>query len=127
MATRSRIGKRLPDGTIKSIYCHWDGYPKHNGKILKEHYTDEAKIDALLELGDLSVLGPEIGEYQNFDNRDSHNPGWCLAYGRDRGETNVEADIHKHIDDMCRESYHYVYEDGKWMCYGASCQETYEL
>ena len=27
MATRSRIAKQNPDGTIKSVYCHWDGYP----------------------------------------------------------------------------------------------------
>lgn len=25
MSTRSRIGIEMPDGKIKSIYCHWDG------------------------------------------------------------------------------------------------------
>ena len=127
MATRSRIGKRLSDGTIKSIYCHFDGYPDHNGQILKEHYKDETKVDALLELGDISILGPEIGEHQDFDRRETHHKDWCLAYGRDRGEKNIDAEVHKHIDDMCREAYHYVYENGEWACYGASCQETYKL
>lgn len=28
MATRSRIGMKMPDGKIKSIYCHLDGYIK---------------------------------------------------------------------------------------------------
>ena len=27
MATRSRIGLMLEDGTIKHSYCHFDGYP----------------------------------------------------------------------------------------------------
>ena len=27
MATRSRIAIELSDGTVKSVYCHWDGYP----------------------------------------------------------------------------------------------------
>jgi hypothetical protein len=44
MATRSRIGIELEDGVIESIYCHWDGYPENNGKILLEHYQDPNKI-----------------------------------------------------------------------------------
>ena len=26
MATRSAIGMKTPEGKIKAIYCHWDGY-----------------------------------------------------------------------------------------------------
>ena len=127
MATRSRIGKKLPDGTIKSIYCHWDGYPSHNGSILKEHYTDEAKVDALLELGDLSVLGSEIGDQQDFYRRETHNENWCLAYGRDRGEKDTGALIHKSIDDMCSEEYHYIYDNGTWSCYGSKEEVEYKF
>lgn len=123
MATRSHIGKKLSNGTIKYIYCHFDGYPEHNGKILKEHYTDEAKVDALLELGSLSILGEEIGEQQDFDNRDTHNSKWCLAYGRDRGESDVEAKISKTLSDMIWQAYHYVWDNGKWHCYGGDGRE----
>lgn len=115
MATRSNIGKRLPNGEIKAIYCHWDGYPEHNGKILVEHYTDEAKIDQLLALGALSILGPEIGRKQDFN---KPVQGWCLAYYRDRGENRVSGTI---VDDV-REltgnvDYVYVWENGAWTCY----------
>ena len=127
MSTHSRIGKKLPNGTIKSIYCHFDGYPKHNGSILKKYYTDEAKIDALLELGDLSILGIEIGEQQDFNNRDTHRSEWCLAYGRDRGETNVEAIIHNNIKDMCWEVYNYVYDNGEWRCFGSTEEVEYKF
>lgn len=123
MATRSHIGKKLSNGTIKYIYCHFDGYPEHNGKILKEHYTDEAKIDALLELGSLSILGEEIGEQQDFDNRDTCNSKWCLAYGRDRGESNVEAKISKTLSGIIGQAYHYVWDNGEWHCYGGDGRE----
>ena len=117
MSTRSHIGKKQPDGTIKYIYCHWDGYPEHNGKLLKEHYTDEAKIDALLELGDISVLGEEIGEEQDFDRQETHNSKWCLAYGRDRGELNVSVKTALSVQDMIWQSYHYVWNGSNWTCY----------
>ena len=117
MSTRSNICKKLPDGTIKHIYCHWDGHPSHNGQTLKEHYTDEAKVDALLELGDLSVLGPEIGEKQDFNDRSTHNENWCLAYGRDRGETNIEAGIARNIHDIPHQEFTYIFDDGVWKCY----------
>jgi hypothetical protein len=70
-----------PDGSILAVYCHWDGYPSHNGKILNAHYTERSKVQELMDLGDLSSLGPEIGEKHNFD---APPKGQCNAYGRDR-------------------------------------------
>lgn len=116
MATRSHIGKQLENGQIKYIYCHWDGYPEHNGAILKEHYTTEAKVDELLALGDLSHLGEDIGEKQDFANISTHKDGWCLAYGRDRGEENTEARIGD-TDDFLDQEYSYLFVNGKWKCF----------
>jgi hypothetical protein len=53
MATRSYIGVRNTDASVDYIYCHFDGYPEHNGKILTEHYSNASRVRALLELGDL--------------------------------------------------------------------------
>jgi len=33
MATRSRIGIKDKLGNIKSVYCHWDGYPSNKDKF----------------------------------------------------------------------------------------------
>lgn len=57
MATRSRIGMIMEDGTVRSIYCHWDGYPSYNGRILKECYNTPEKVKELISLGDISSLG----------------------------------------------------------------------
>lgn len=77
MATRSTISIQNMDKTVTGVYCHNDGYLDHNGRILQDHYTDEASVRALIELGNLSVLGS--------------TPDNSFAYGRDRGDEGQEA------------------------------------
>lgn len=57
MSTRSRIAMIYEDDTVKSIYCHFDGYPSGVGKTLTNHYINPEKVKALMELGDISSLG----------------------------------------------------------------------
>jgi hypothetical protein len=116
MATRSYIGVRNTDDSVSYIYCHFDGYPEHNGEILVEHYTSINKVNELLKLGDLSVLGADIGEKHNFD---SPRRGWCRAYRRDRGESNTEAKslpFSKLIENTDVD-YIYVFDGDYWECY----------
>lgn len=84
MGTRSFIGIENSDGHIVSIYCGWDGSPDVQASILLKGYPDASKITALLTLGDLATLGPEIGEKHAFN--DFSHPLWCTAYTRDRGD-----------------------------------------
>lgn len=113
MSTNSRIGILNEDGSVISIYCHWDGYPSHNGKILFESYNTPEKIYALMELGDLSSLGEEIGEKHDFNERPE---GVCTAYGRDRDESDVEPRTYKNEQDFYAngQEYNYLFKDGKW-------------
>ena len=62
MSTRSRIAIEKQDGTVESIYCHFDGYLSHNGEILQEHYSTKEKMEKLIELGDISQLGDTLEE-----------------------------------------------------------------
>ena len=121
MATRSLIGKQNADGTITNIYCHFDGYPEHNGVILQEHYSTPAKVDQLLALGNLSILGELIGEKQEFDNYHKRNNNWCLAYGRDRGELNQQAQTNTREDFFSTDhgvDYLYLYNNEfEWECF----------
>ena len=129
MGTRSAIGMVLPDKTIRSIYCHWDGYPSHQAPILVDHYKTPEKIEALLNLGSLSILGNEIGHKIDFDSRS--DGGQCLAYGRDRGETGTEAQIFKTKKDFKSNydwcEYFYLYDNGKWTWSSASSHRFTEL
>jgi len=92
MSTNARIGILNEDSTITSIYTHWDGYPSHTLPILANNYNTEEEVRALIALGDLSSLGPELGAKHEFGS--AGNPDWCVSYGRDRGETNVGAITH---------------------------------
>lgn len=58
MATRSLIGIVNQDGSIETIYNHWDGYPTYVGTILTLFYDEEATRE-LLALGNRSVLNPK--------------------------------------------------------------------
>jgi len=116
MATRSYIGVRNTDASVDYIYCHFDGYPDHNGKILTEHYSNINRVNELLNLGDLSVLGKFIGEKNEFNDRVRDT---CLAYGRDRGESNVSkknAGYDKLITDQSVD-YVYVFDGDYWECH----------
>ena len=101
MATRSFIGKQLPNGHITGIYCHWDGYPTGVGTTLENHYTTQERVDALLALGSLSVLGarlaPELGEGHTFENPIS---GVTVAYHRARGEELAYPLEYESLSDM---------------------------
>ncbi len=128
MATRSTIAMKTPEGKIRAIYCHWDGYPAHNGEMLRRYYTDPAKIKQLIDLGDLSSLRKEIGEKHNFD-RNYAEPelegmfdDWCLAYHRDRGEewSSVAPATYEDIPQWIEEfdmgvEYYYLWNGNEWI------------
>lgn len=56
MGTRSTIALEFADGTVEQVYCHWDGYLEHNGKILAGHYINPFKLKELIALGGFSSL-----------------------------------------------------------------------
>ena len=111
MATRSTIARVLKNGTVKQVYCHFDGYLDGVGKTLKENYTDTKKLDKLLKLGDLSTLGPELGRKHRFDNPYKYGTAKYYAYrernkttfyARDRGETGTMARTFKSVTEFLR-------------------------
>jgi hypothetical protein len=118
MATRSRIAMETEDGTVVSIYCHWDGYVEHNGSILHEHYGDPEKVKELIGLGDISFLKPEVtptGPHSFDDPQD----GVTVAYGRDRRETGVDPMSHASVSDFFNgdiEEFGYLFtKEGEWL------------
>jgi hypothetical protein len=116
MGTTARISKVEYEGSVqrvRSIYCNWDGYPNHVGRILKEHYDDPTKIDALLDLGDISCLGKHVNGSPNHSYK-TPEKDVTIAYHRDRGEKQQPARIYGSLDDVPRESYNYVYTAGNW-------------
>ena len=61
MATRSRIGIELNDGSILSVYHHWDGKPPTRilflGGILETHVINtKEKVADLIDGGEHVIL-----------------------------------------------------------------------
>lgn len=67
MATRSTIALEMADGKVLQIYCHWDGYLEHNGKILLMSYSNPAKLEELVSRGDLSSLDNTIDQCSFYE------------------------------------------------------------
>ena len=119
MATRGNIAIVNGDGSITSIYVHWDSYPEYVGKLLLNHYNNVGIINELLKLGNLSNLDKNVNptESHTFD---KPQDGVCVAYGRERGEKDQEAIVFEDLgefEDSASNSwadYQYLFEDGKW-------------
>ena len=118
MSTNSRIGILNADNSITSIYCHSDGSPEHNGVILEKFYSDTDKVKTLMLLGSLSILAEKIHptETHTFD---KPQEGVCVAYGRDRGESEVQATTSVNLKawKVLFEEYNYLWDGKEWKVY----------
>jgi hypothetical protein len=113
MSTNSRIAIQNPDLTVSSVYCHWDGYPEWNGQMLKNHYSDRAKLESLIGLGDLSYIAesvaPAPGQEHSFERPAD---GVTVAYHRDRGEALRSPRLDRSLEAFTKglsEQWGYVY------------------
>jgi len=116
MATRSRIGLRLKDESILSVYHHWDGYPQWLGVTLNEKFNTKDKVSELLDGGDISCCDSDSD--WNLNKVDNH-----VQYYNDRGD-NTEPRLDLNFDDYVSNSnageefvYVFLPEDNKWECY----------
>jgi len=122
MGTRSTIALEYADGTVEQVYCHWDGYLAHNGKILRDHYSNPFILRDLIDMGDISSLGKIIGTQHPFSPHFDEGSkvayeaaqaaGATTFYGRDRGEDGVSAKRFKDYEDYVAnhqyEEYDYI-------------------
>lgn len=133
MATRSNIGIINENGTVEVIYCHWDGSPSTNGKILLEHYTTNEKVRELINLGAISTLQKNPGKPPEGHSRKTPKDDYVIAYHRDWGETLEPAAVYEDVTMVASECFvdndvEYLYLfcsiQRKWFVYDVSgdCQ-----
>jgi hypothetical protein len=124
MSTNAVIGMQHHDGSVKSIYLHWDGYPSHAGAVLIEHYTDINKVDMLINLGDISFLGPEVTEAPKEVLETDERYNYTCANHRDKGGALNPPSIFatdylwvKDAIDHTSAEYGYLFTDEGWVYY----------
>ena len=62
MGTRSNIAYLKEDESVVVMYCHYDGYLDHNGRILLNHYNNEEEAQELVDNGYASSLSSTLEE-----------------------------------------------------------------
>ena len=106
MATRSRIAIESPDGKVKSVYCHSDGYFLGVGAELLRIFpdgTEPIEVEYFINEGDRTTID--------------------MSYNEWRGEDVPAADVGS-VEEFFNgdiEEYGYLYtQEGKWLAKQAS-------
>ena len=122
MATRSRIGIELKDGSVLSAYHHWDGYPSWLGRILNTHYNTREKAAELIDGGDMSVAwtnerwNSDPNEFGGTTKREVEEYG--PQYYSQRGDDcppRLDKDMEEFFTDG--EEYSYIFRNDNWFAY----------
>ena len=116
MATRSRIGIELNDGSILSAYHHWDGYPTWLGRILETHYNTKEKVADLIDGGDMSSCWSDTVWGKERTDGNKYGPEYYSARGEDC-PPRLDAFLGGYLLPENSEEYAYVFRNGKWVCY----------
>ena len=79
MSTRGQIAKIERDGSGRYIYLGDRSHPSHSGAILLQHYQEPDKVDALLDLGAIPYVAPELADITPYGQES--DPHWqdCAA------------------------------------------------
>ncbi len=102
MSTNCTVAIKNEDGSVTSIYGHWDGYLNGVGSELLKNYTTENDIKELIMLGDCSTICDSVE-----------------AYHRDKGEDweNVQPKVFEDYEQMLdtnSQEYNYIFENNQW-------------
>ena len=107
MSTRSNIAIELPDGKVKAIYVHSDGYPNGVGHCLLTYWKYEVNAKKLFAFGNASSLGSDLKD--------------CSFYERDWGRDEEKARTYNNewcfLNDMSGDifiEYIYLFKKGHW-------------
>ena len=119
MSTRSRIGYILSDGSVESVYHHFDGYPEWLGVKLVNDFANKYAVRYLMSLGDISSLE----SYHDWNSNKLNEP--IIRTYAQRGEDcpsmfhRTEASFHASMENSDCE-YSYLWKDNEWHCYTRS-------
>ena len=115
MATRARIGLELKDGSVLSVYHHWDGYPEWLGRILTTHYNTKSLVEELIDGGDMSCCWTDE-RWDDTGVKGVYGPQYYSQRGEDcppRMNKNLSEYLTQDAEEF---AYVYTQSEG-WLCY----------
>ena len=117
MGTRSRIGIQLKDNSVLSVYCHYDGYPEFNGRVLRDNYDTVEKVRELIDGGDMSCTWTNAG--WNNETLPESGPLHYTARGEslESNAPRYDESIFDFLDKKNNEEYAYIWTvNNEWKC-----------
>ncbi len=111
MATRALIGYLdYTTNTITTTYNHYDGYPSNLGVALEKFYNSEEKAKEISNVGYISFLSPDTGEWDAANKQAPH------VIELDSDPSIATQQLHRLIDE-CWANYAYIWntKDNKWI------------
>ena len=121
MATRSRIGIELSDGSVLSAYHHLGGHESRLGRILCTHYNSKELAAELIDGGDMSLCWTDE-RWDDSGVKGVYGPNYYSLRGDD-SPPRLDKDMDEFFADG--EEYAYLFTNGEWVCYELG--ETPEL
>ena len=114
MATRSRIGIELSDGSVLSAYHHWDGYPEWLGRILTTHYNSREQAADLIDGGDMSSCWNDTVWGEDRTDGNKYGPEYYSARG-ENCPPRYDQTREEFLSDG--EEFSYIFTSAGWVCY----------
>ena len=119
MSTNCGIAVKTTEG-YKTIYCHWDGYPRYMLAMLQDYYNSEELADELVSHGDASCICKKLEPTTFMHSFADPEKDVCVFYYRDRGEDweDVAPAYHTKASVLhSRFDYVYIWENDCWTVY----------
>ena len=120
MGTRSRIGIELTDGSVLSVYSHYEGYPSFNGRVLREFYNTKEKVSQLINGGNMSCTWTNAG----WNNETLPEMGPLHYTMRGESIEDNAPELSKNKNEYLKlggeygdEEYAYLFTSAGWTCY----------
>ena len=103
MATRSNIAYQTPNGQVREVYCHFDGYRSHVGKMLFQCYNSEELANEVTRYGGISSLQHSIEDSNIYSIRDNEP---------------IRFEMYSNFDEWCKngraQGHAYIFRNGCW-------------
>ena len=115
MGTRARIGLELKDGSVLSVFHHWDGMPSWLGRILTTHYNTKSLVEELIDGGDMSSCWTDE-RWDDTGVKGVYGPQYYSQRGEDcppRMNKNLSEYLTQDAEEF---AYVYTQSEG-WLCY----------
>ena len=128
MATRSTISILNADGSVQTVYCHWDGYLEGVGKVLLENYNTREAVEKLISGGAISSLGSYISENkESFDRPKDKDYTVYYSFRDEDSPAKTFSSLEDYEETHQFEEFDYIFSDYMWSVFISDKQDWYDL